>query len=45
MCEAGGISPVLPDGDEVMWPMNLQQGEVEFDAEARSNGDQPGAVG
>lgn len=44
MYEASGISHILPDGNEVMRPMNLQQGEVEFDAEARSNGDQPGAV-
>lgn len=28
-----------------MRPVNLQQGEVELDAEARSHSDQPGAVG
>lgn len=37
-------SHFLPDSDEVVWPMNLKQGEVQFDAEARSHGDQPGAV-
>lgn len=28
-----------------MRPVNLQQGEVKLDAEARGDGDQPGAVG
>lgn len=37
-------SHFLPDGDEVVRPMNLKQGEVKFDAEARGHGDQPGAV-
>lgn len=35
---------ILPDGDEVVRPVHLKQGEVDFDAEARSDGDQPGAV-
>lgn len=34
----------LPDSDEVMWAVNLKQGEIQFYAKARSNWNQPRAV-
>lgn len=39
-----GSSRFSPNSDEIVWPVDLQQGEVDFDAEAMSNRDQPGAV-
>lgn len=41
----GGVWGILPDGDEVVRPVHLKQGEVHSDAEAGRDGDQPGAVG
>lgn len=34
----------IPYSDEVMWPVNLKQGEVQFDTRAWSHCDQPGAI-
>ena len=34
----------LPDGNEIMGPVNLKQSEVQFDAKARGHGNQPGAI-